>query len=105
MHVSITQLVLDILLKNGIHPFHDFYNFNQQICHCAQSHTNLKFNFFVTVSVIYELPRLTLTHAKTFDQEFWPLIIEYGSWSKGFRTRGQSKYVLFFLLRLYVSTL
>ena len=33
MYVSLTQLVLRIWLTNGIHPFCDFYAFDQQICH------------------------------------------------------------------------
>ena len=45
--ISLTQLVLEVWLENRIHPFHDFYNFDQQIWQLFRnSQKNLKFHIF-----------------------------------------------------------
>ena len=50
MYVSLTQLVFEIWLRNGMYPFHDFYAFDQQICH---SFTNSqKFENFHFLSLL-----------------------------------------------------
>ena len=47
--VLLTQLVLEIWLKNGTHPFHDFYDFDQQICHFLTSSQKFEISHFLSL--------------------------------------------------------
>ena len=49
LYIAINQLVLEIWLKNGINLFHDFYDFDQWICHCSQTPKNFNFSYFLSL--------------------------------------------------------
>ena len=53
MYVSLTQLVFKIWLINGMHPFHDFYAFDQQICHFLTNSKEFKIFHFVSLLLKY----------------------------------------------------
>ena len=53
MYVSLTQLVFEIWLINRMYPFHDFYAFDQQICHFFTNSQKFEFFYFVSLLLKY----------------------------------------------------